>query len=371
MTTYMRLTALVLVALTACQQPDKKAELAALKVQKQELEAQIKNLEKELGKTTSEKPQTKIMTVAVSPLVATNFKHFIEVQGAVEATNTAAVSPQMGGVITSMTLKEGDAVAKGQLIATIDNSVLKESIEEVKHQLDLANTIFQKQKNLWDQQIGTEVQYLQAKANKEGLEKRIATLQAQLSMTKVFAPISGTVEMVRQKAGEMGMPGAPIVQLISVGNLRVKAKVADTYVSSVRRGNRLTVKFPDTNQEISATISVVSKMVNPITRTFDIEANIPNVGGQLKPNQLAVIQINDQSKPNALVINQNLVQTTDQGALVYVVEESNGKRVARARKVTLGLTYNGEVEVLSGLRSGDSLITDGYQELTDGQEIAF
>jgi membrane fusion protein, multidrug efflux system len=355
---------------TSCNKPvDKKAELANLKSQQKEIEAKIKALEKELG--AGKKVEATPITVSVTPLQAQSFKHFVEAQGIVTSKNIVQVTPQMGGALTGIFMVEGQAIKKGQLVATVDNSVMKESLAEINNQLDLAVVLFNKQKTLWDQQIGTEVQFLQAKANKEALEKRINTMQTQMGMSKVYAPISGTVEMVRQKVGEMGMPGAPIAQIVNVGDLKVTAKIADTYVGSVKRGDAITVKFPDINKELNARISVVDALIDPTSRTFGIEANIPNLGGSLKPNQVAVINVNDLSKANTLIIKQNLIQKTEAGDLVYVAVEENGKKIARAKKVKTGISYNGEVEIMEGLAVGDNVITLGYQDLVDGSLINY
>lgn len=357
--------------LTSCSKPvDKKAELAALKAEQKELDVKIKALEKEVGLST-EKAEAKVITVAVTPIQAESFKHFVEVQGVVTSKNILQVTPQMGGTITSLLIVEGQAVKKGQLVATIDNNVLKESLAEIKHQLELAVTLYNKQKTLWDQQIGTEVQYLQAKANKEALEKRIVTMEAQLAMSKVYAPISGTVEKVNQKAGEMGAPGAAIAQIVNVGDLKITAKIADTYVGSVKQGASMTVKFPDINKELSTRISVVNALVDPLTRTFGIEANIPSLGGSLKPNQVAIVNINDLTKANSLVVNQNIIQKTELGDIVYVAVTENGKKVARSKVVKKGIAYNGSIEILEGLTAGDLVITQGYQELVDGTPVAY
>ncbi len=365
--TYILLALMALLA--ACSKPDKKTELADLKSQQKEIEVKIKALEKELG--AGKKVESTPIIVAVMPLQAQSFKHFVEAQGMVTSKNIVQVTPQMGGSITGIFVVEGQAVRKGQLVATIDNSVMKESLAEINNQLDLAVVLYNKQKTLWDQQIGTEVQYLQAKANKEALEKRINTIQTQMGMSKVYAPISGTVEIVRQKVGEMGMPGAPIAQIVNVGDLKVTAKIGDTYVGSVKKGDAITVKFPDINKELNARISVVDALIDPSSRTFGIEANIPNLGGSLKPNQVAVININDLSKSNSLIIKQNLIQKTETGDLVYVAVVENGKKIARAKKVKTGISYNGEVEIMEGLTAGDNVITQGYQDLVDGSLINY
>ena len=354
---------------TSRSKPDKKTELADLKSQQKEIEVKIKALEKELG--AGKKVEATPITVAVTPLQAQSFKHFVEAQGVVTSKNIVQITPQMGGSLTGIFMVEGQAIKKGQLVATVDNSVMKESLAEINNQLDLAVILYNKQKTLWDQQIGTEVQFLQAKANKEALEKRIVTMQTQMGMSKVYAPISGTVEMVRQKVGEMGMPGAPIAQIVNVGDLKVTAKIGDTYVGSVKKGDAITVKFPDINKELNARISVVDALIDPSSRTFGIEANIPNLGGSLKPNQVAVININDLSKANSLIIKQNLIQKTEAGDLVYVAVVENGKKIARAKKVKTGISYNGEVEIMEGLTAGDNVITQGYQDLVDGSLINY
>jgi membrane fusion protein, multidrug efflux system len=355
--------------LLSCSKPDKKTELADLKSQQKEIETKIKTLEKELG--GGKKIEATPINVTVSAVAPQNFKHFVEAQGVVTSKNIVMVTPQMGGAITGLFLTDGQMIKKGQLVATIDNSVMKESLIEIKTQLELASTVFTKQKALWDQQIGTEIQYLQAKANKESLEKRINTMDTQLGMSKVYAPISGTVEKVMQKSGEMGMPGVPMAQIVNVGDLKVVAKVGDTYVGSVKKGDAITVKFPDINKEFTTRISLVNALIDPASRTFGIEANIPNLGGSLKPNQVAIININDLSKGNSLVVSQNVVQKTEGGDLVYVAITEGGKKIAKAKKVKTGIAYNGNVEILEGLTAGEMVITQGYQDLVDGTSINY
>jgi membrane fusion protein, multidrug efflux system len=359
----------IFLLLLSCSKPDKKTELADLKSQYKEIEAKIKTLEKELG--PEKKVEATPINVSVSPIQPQSFKHFVEGQGVVTSKNIVMVTPQMGGAITGLFLVEGQAVKKGQLVATIDNAIMKESMSEIKHQLELALTLFNKQKTLWDQQIGTEVQFLQAKSNKEALEKRIITMETQMGMSKVYAPISGVIEKVIQKTGEMGMPGAPMAQIVNVGDLKITAKIADTYVGSVKRGDAITVKFPDINKELNAKISIVDALIDPSSRTFGIEANIPNLGGSLKPNQVAIININDLSKGNALIVSQNIIQKTELGDLVYVAVTENGKKIAKAKKVKTGISYNGNVEILEGLTSGEMVITQGYQDLVDGSLINY
>lgn len=360
---------LIFLLLLSCSKPDKKTELANLKSQQKEVETKIKNIEKELG--AGKKIDALPINVIVSAVAPQNFKHFVEAQGVVTSKNIVMVTPQMGGAITGLFLKEGQMIKKGQLVATVDNSVMKESLTEIKTQLDLVTTLFNKQKTLWDQQIGTEVQYLQAKANKESLEKRIVTMNTQMGMSRVYAPISGTVEKVMQKSGEMGMPGVPMAQIVNVSDLKIMAKIGDTYVGSVKKGDAITVKFPDIDKKFTTRISLVNALIDPASRTFGIEANIPNLGGSLKPNQVAIININDLSKSNSLVVSQNIVQKTEGGDLVYVAVVENGKKIAKSRTVKTGISYNGNIEILEGLTSGEMVITQGYQDLVDGTLINY
>ncbi len=349
---------------------DKNEALAQLKAEKTKIEADIKTLEAELG-VTQNKAEERIITVAVSPLVRTKFERFVEAQGLVVSKNIVKITPSASGAITGLFVSEGQVVKKGQLVATLDNQIMKETISEIKNQLELATTLFNKQKNLWDQQIGTEVQYLTAKSNKESLEKRIMTMQTTMALSNVYAPISGTIEMVFQKQGEMGMPGMPIAQIVNVGDLKISAKVADTYIGTVKKGANVNVSFPDINKEIGARISLITGVVDPVSRTFGVEANIPNLGGSLKPNQLAVVKINDYTSPSALVVPQNIIQKTETGDIVYIVSELNGKKVAKSKTVKTGISFEGKIEILEGLTAGDNIITQGYQELVDGTPISF
>jgi membrane fusion protein, multidrug efflux system len=357
--------------LASCGGGGEDNSLAGKKQKLTTLQAEVKKLQAEIAKLEPKKEETKIKNVTVSPVVAQSFKHFVDVQGTLEAENNQYISPQMGGAITALLVKEGDFVKKGQTIARVENSVLKTSLQEIEVQLETAKTLFEKQKALWDQKIGTEVQYIQAKTGVEALEKRLLTLNEQIKMAVVTSPISGFVDEVRQRAGEMAMPGMGIVRVVNFDNLKVKANVADVYAGTIKKGDLVKITFPDLGKEINARLSFVNLTVNPISRTFVAEALIPNIDKQLKPNMLAIVNINDQAKANAIVVPQNLVQRTEQGDVIYVAVAEGNQKIARGRIVKTGLNYNGQVEIVSGLQSGDLLITQGYQEIVDGQVIAY
>ncbi|WP_394991763.1 efflux RND transporter periplasmic adaptor subunit [Emticicia sp.] len=367
----------IFVILVACSKgssdklSEKKAELAKLQAEEKTVSASIKKLQAELDILDPKKDVEKVITVTVSPIAVQNFKHFVEIQGRVDAKNNMFVSPQMGGAITRLYVKEGDYVKQGQTIATIDNAVLKQSLQEIDYQLETAKIFYEKQKSLWDQKIGTEIQYIQAKSNVEALEKRISTLKTQTAMTTVVSPIGGFVDEVRMKAGEMAAPGLGIVRVVNSDNLKVVAQVADTYASTIKQGDEVIVKFPDLGKETTAKLTFVGQTVNPASRTFVVEASIRKIDSHLKPNMTAILNINDQAKSNAVIINQNYIQHTEAGDIVYLAVVEGSKKVARSRKVTTGITYNGDIEIVSGLQTGDMLITQGYQDLVDGQAVNF
>lgn len=349
----------------------KKAELATLKSQSKEIAQQITTLEADILKLDpASRAAEKIKAVVVTPLVARTFSSFIEIQGTVEAKNIVMVTPRSAGAYTAIYVKEGDAVAKGQIVARLDDAIVRESIEEIKNQLSLATLLYEKQKGLWDQKIGTELQYLQAQNGKDALEKRLATTKTQLGMSAVMAPMSGVVDQMMAKVGDMGMPGAPLARVINLGSLKATANVGDTYLKYVRMGDPVLVKLPDLGKEMNARINFVSKIVNPASRTFKVEASIPS-SADIKPNMVSMLRITDKTTPNAIAINQNYIQNTEDGEIVYVAVEEAGKKIARARKIKTGAAYAGEIEITDGLKAGDVLITEGYQELVDGQIISY
>ncbi len=349
----------------------KRTELSELKAQQAELTKKIKTLESDVARLDPVKAgESRTKDVTVAPIAATTFKHFVELQGTIDAKNNVQVSPKSGGVVTAVYVKEGDNVRAGQAIAKVDDQLLRESQSELKTQLSLANTIFEKQAALWKQQIGTEIQYLQAKNNKEALERRLSTLNAQIGQSVVTAPISGVVDQVSVKIGQSAAPGMSLVRIVNLSQLKVVAKVADTYSGSVQKGAPIVIRLPDLNRNLNSTISFVSTTVDPLSRTFTIEAPLP-ADNSLKPNMLAQVKINDQTQVNAIVINQNLIQSTESGQLVYVAENAGGKKIAKARPVKTGPSYGGKIAITSGLKAGDQLVTTGYQDLVDGQPISF
>ncbi|MBK6344891.1 MAG: efflux RND transporter periplasmic adaptor subunit [Bacteroidales bacterium] len=359
---------LVIFAAACGNTTDKKAELTSLKKQRDEINAKIKTIEDEL-KLTGKSTEMKMTDVLVTEARAEAFNHYLEVQGKVDGEDNIAVSAQMAGVITSVYVKEGDAVRKGQVLAQIDNSVLKQQIETVRTQLSFATNLYNKQKALWDKQIGSEVQYLSAKNNKESLEANMATLNDQLEMSKIKSPINGTVEEVNLKVGQMASPGQPAVRVVNFSTVKIIAEISESYASKVKTGNKVIVSFPDFNTEIEGKIHFTSKYINPINRTFLSEIRLGSGKVEYRANMMTVVKINDYSNPSTIVLPVSLVKESSSGKYVYTARQENGKLIARRQIVTIGNTYNGMAEIKQGIAEGDKVITTGYAGLVDGQLI--
>ncbi len=359
---------LLVVFAVACGKPtDKKSELASLKKQHDELAQKIKVLETELQ--VNDPKTDKVTPVSITEAKTTEFNHFLEVQGKVDGEDNIAVSAQIAGSITAVYVKEGDPVKIGQVLAQIDNSVMQQQISSTKQQLDFATSMYNKQKALWDQQIGSEVQYLTSKNTKENLEKAIATLNDQLEMTRIKSPINGSVEEVNLKVGQMASPGQPAVRVVNFSTVKVVAELAEAYAPKVKPGNKVIVFFPDFNTEIVSQIRFTSKYINPVNRTFLSEVRLGPSKVEYRANMMAVVKINDYRNPSAFSIPITLIRESQSGKYIYIAKEENGKLLARRLAVTIGSTYNGLAEITSGITIGDKIITTGFNSLIDGELI--
>ena len=351
---FITLTLLV-VLLAACGKPqDKNAELASLKDQKSKLEAQIAALEKEVGATPGAAQRTK--TVGLTEVTTAPFRHYIDLQGKVDAKDNVPVTAKMPGVLTRILVKNGDNVRRGQLLAQMDDNVMSSSLSELELQLRTAEDVYNRQKGLWDQKIGTEMQFIQARSQKEAAEQRIVTLKQQLGQSRIYAPISGTVDLVILKIGQAISPGMPLCNILNLSKLKVQGEVTEAYASKVRQGDQVVVSFPDLNKEITTKVTYVSKTINPMTRTFSVECLLP-ASSDYRANMVAVMKIVDYQNPKAVTIPVNLVQTADDGEFVLVAEKT-GDKTAVAKKVLIktGNNYSGNVEITRGLKAGDLVI---------------
>lgn len=347
---------------------DKGAQLEALKAEQAKLSQQITDLEAEVVAQNPGAAIIKAKEVVVTKLEPSTFEHFIQTQGRVEAENDVNVSAKSMGVVTKVFVTEGQNVVAGQTLVQIDNGIIIKGIEEVKSQLELAKTVFQRQKNLWDQKIGTEIQYLQAKTNKESLENRLASLNEQNDMSRIKSPINGFVDEVYAKAGQNIAPGMPAVHVVNFSDLKITANISEAYATLVEKGNKAIVMIPELKKDIVAQVTFVSKTINPLSRTFTVEVNVPALPN-LRPNMSGVVRVVYLTHKNAVAVPINIVQTVNDQKVVYVAEKDGQNMIARKRVVTISDVFNSMTQVISGVTAGEQVITFGYQGLNDGEII--
>jgi membrane fusion protein (multidrug efflux system) len=368
--TYSRYTLLLTLALlvAACGSTDKKAELEKLKKEQADLNVKIAALEKEVAAVNPDSVVIRTKDVGIIELQPRKFEHYVQTQGHVEAENNILVSAKSMGVVTQVYVNEGQTVSKGQVLAQIDNSVVLSNIQALKSQLELATSVYERQKNLWDQKIGTEVQFLQAKTNKEGLEKQVAGLEEQNDMTRIKSPISGTVDEVSVKIGENIAPGQPAVRVVNTSDLKIVANVSEAYVTTLKKGDKVIISIPELNKgDINAVVTFVGKTINMMSRTFAVEIKLPSETN-LRPNMSAVIKVIYRTDISAIAVPVNVVQNLNGEKIVYVAEKQGAYTVAKKRVVTVDGVFDNLAQV-KGLNAGDKIITVGYQGLSDGQFI--
>lgn len=362
---------LAIISVAGCKQQDdlaaKKQELEALKKQQDDIRFKIMELEKEIlgadSTALTVKKKGKLITTFTTE--AKPFSNYIDIQGNAESDQNVSVSAEMGGDVMRILVEEGDVVKQGQLLVQLDDAILQKDLADLEVSLQLATTVFEKQQKLWDKKIGSEIQYLQAKNNKESLETKKQKLLTALGKANITAPVSGTVELIRIKQGEMAAPGYPILNVVNLDLIKVKADMPERYIASVKKGGEVLVAFPSLGIEKKATVASVGSIVNPSNRTFRVEIDIPNKDHVLKANLLALVKLSEYQNAKALTVPTRIVQRENNQDYVYVVAE-NSDPVAQKRVITTGKSYGGETEVLSGLTAGERVVNDGFQYVTDG-----
>jgi membrane fusion protein (multidrug efflux system) len=355
---------------------DKKNKLAALKKEVSALETEISTLD------TAAVNQATGKLVVTAELAAQTFNHYIDLQGKIESESVSYVTARGGGgQVKGVFVKRGDVVPKGKLLLKLDDAIQRQALiaaeqglQTLKTQLSFANTLLQKQKNLWEQNIGTEVQLISAKNNVELLENQLKTAQEQVKIsreqvqfTSVYSDVDGVAEEVNVRVGEL-FAGPGQIKIVNTNKLKVTAEVPENYSQRVKTGTKLTINLPDLQKSIAANISVVGKIINPNSRSFFIEAKVA-ADKELRPNQIALVQILDYSNSNAIAIPVNTLQNDETGKYVMVAVAEKGKLIARKRMVTVGEFYKDQLEIKSGLQAGDQIVTEGFQSLYDGQLI--
>jgi membrane fusion protein, multidrug efflux system len=348
----------------------KQAMLQEKKKELQELTATINELEDGIAELDPKSTLNQGVVVRVSPLIRQDFSRYVEVQGQVEADDRVAATAEVTGRLLSVTVDEGDRVRQGQLLDTLDLEQVNKQMAEIQTSLDLARDVYNRQSRLWEQNIGSEIQYLEAKNNVERLEKSLETLEFQLTKSKVYAPISGVVDVVNLKGGELASPGAPIVTILNTGRLQVAADLPENYLQNISRGDQVKIEYPALNIKQTGRVSLIGSTIDPSNRTFKVEVNVSNPRGLLKPNLLAIMLVKDYEEEDVVVVPLNLVQQEVGGKnFVMVAEQRDGAAFVRKKYVTTGESYDGNIIVESGLSGTETIITEGARGLADGDPI--
>ena len=310
------------------------------------------------------------IAVRLVTIVPQKFQHFIEINGSVQAEKDAIVSPETSGQIKRIYVVEGQNVKKGELIISLNTSIIQSNINEIKTSLELANSSYEKQAELWKENIGTEMQYLQAKNNKEALEGKLRTLQAQLEMARIKAPFDGVVDQIFAKEGELATPGARILHIINLRELKVYGSVSETLLPNIKKGANVLLSFPVyPDYAKTAKIYRKSEVINEKSRTFKIEIKLENKENKLKPNMISKIRLNDFVAENAIIVPSQIIKQDYEGSFLYVVEKNGDKLVARKKYIKTGITYDNNTMILEGLNENDKVIVVGYNMVSSGAHI--
>lgn len=332
----------------------------------EQLAAQMATLDAAIIKLDDTKryPLVKTLTVKDSA-----FTHYIEIQGNVDTKENILIFPEYSGVLTTLNVKAGQKVSKGQILARIDDGGMSAQLAQAQNKLALDKTTFDRQKNLWDQKIGSEIQYLQTQTAYQSQQKAVKQMQAQLAKTVVRAPFSGTIDEVIAERGQVVAPGQELFRIVNLGNMYVTANVPENYLSELKLGATVEVYLNAIGKTYKGKVRQVGTYINPNNRTFGIEIAVPNPDNLLRPNQVAVLKIEDYISKNALLIPENIIsENALNEKIIFVVTSEKEPKVAQ-RIIEVGYASGAMVEVKSGLKSGDIVVTEGGKALTDGASV--
>lgn len=331
--------------------------------------AELAKLDKAIADLDPNKRIPLVKTMIVKDSI---FKHYIEIQGNIETKENIMISPEYSGILTQVNVKAGQRVSKGQILARVDDGGMSSQLAQVETQLALAKTTFEKQKNLWDQKIGSEIQFLQAKTSMESQQKAVAQIKSQLNKTLVVAPFSGTIDEVLIEKGKVVAPGMNLFRIVNLKNMYVTANVPENYIEQLKLGAIVEVNLNSIGKVYQGKVRQIGNYINPNNRTFSIEIALPNPDNLLRPNQVAILKIEDYTNPKAVVLPENIIQeTADGNKIVYVIDKSSTATttIATQKSIEIGYVSGANIEVKSGLEAGETVITEGAKALKDGAEV--
>lgn len=367
---------MILFVLASCSnkesQENREQQLQTYNKELSELKTKISQLENEIEADTAyHKNAQHLVLVKVKAAKPERFEHFIEVVGAVEAVQEAYISPETGGRIRRILVQEGDKVRAGQVLAQLNIDVSENAIAEVKTQLSLARVLFEKQEKLWEQKIGSEIDFLQAKSGKESLENRLKTLESQMEMSTITSPINGIIEEVMQKEGELAAPGMMMMRVINLNDLYIKTDVAESHLPVLNMNDKVLATFPTwPGLEMRPHIHRIASAVNPLNRTITVSVKVKNTPDfKLRPNLLANIRFMDFESDSALVVPSICIKQDINGAYLYRMRDEGEKHIAEKVYVETGLVHNNQTLITKGLNAGDNVIVEGYNLVANESEV--
>jgi len=312
----------------------------------------------------------KVALVTTTTIKDTAFIHYIDIQGNIETKENVIIYPEFSGTLTQVLVTSGQKVTKGQLLARIDDGGLSNQLAQMETQAALAKTTFERQQNLWNQKIGSEIQYLQAKTNYEAQLKAVAQMKAQLAKTIVRAPFSGVIDEVITEKGQVVAPGQPLMRIVNLSNMYVASNIPENFIGKIKNGASVEVFIKSIGKTVTGKVRQVGNYINPNNRNFSIEIAVPNQDNLLRPNQVAVLKIADYTKANAILIPESIVTENASGEkIVYTINSQSKKAVAVKKAVKTGLTSGANIEVLEGLTTGDVVIIEGARSVQDGDAV--
>jgi membrane fusion protein (multidrug efflux system) len=335
-----------------------------------DLRKELESLDEAIGKKDTNEKLTLITTLAAKDTV---FNHYIELQANVQTKENLMLNAEFGGILQQIYVKEGQKVAKGQTLARVDDGGLSSQLAQMETQAALAKTTFERQQNLWNQKIGSEIQFLQAKTNYNAQLKAVAQMRSQLSKTVIRAPFSGTIDEIASDRGSVVGPGSPILRIVSLGNMYLEAEVPEKNISKIKKGSDVIVDFPVLGETFTTKITQASNYINPANRSFMVQIAVPNKNGNIKPNLSSKIQIKDYSNPKAITVPISIIsENADGEQFLYVAQnpDKDGNAIAKRVIVKVGLSQGELVEIIEGIKDGDLIIKEGARSVKDGQKVS-
>lgn len=374
------LTAFLSLAILSCSKKENSDNIddlisaknpTALQTKKAALQADIAKIDEALAALNIKKDEALVSVLTVKDTV---FNHYLDIQGNVDTKENVLVQPEMPGTLTSLTVRAGQRVGKGQILGRVDDGGMSQQVASIETQYQLAKTTFERQKNLWNQKIGSEIQYLQAQTQMISLQKQVAQAKAQLAKTLIRAPFSGTIDEVFVERGEV-VSASPqgLMRIVNLSQMYVSTTVPETYIGKLKVGTIVDVYLTSLGKTYKGKVRQVGNYINPNNRSFGIEVSIPNPDNLLRPNQVAKLKIIDYTNPKAISVPTNVVQEDGEGnKFVFTVTNSNGKTgTAKKVLVKVGKSSGNETEILSGLNADDIIVTEGVNTISEGMKLNF